>query len=287
MPGNTNEHTSDTLKGAMNLVETPETPIFIAGGPSTSEQLNDFRDHLVEDVVELDRRTRDQHDDIELAKTIFNVISNSIVTNLQSVNARLPATTGRWLADFFTNDSLYQLTTDADVNNTYGQVTLRILSEQEKLVGRDSRNQVWIPKNAQVNYSYKADAPDEVDWLTDENTVKALDQRNDTAWWRDRGSSGTVWVRVRIPTNLNANKFANAIILHPYPPLTYDLVSVEYRNPAGVYTAADLTYLENWDSGEGLVESFGNVRVFIPQTQVTELRLRLNTWAIGASRASR
>jgi hypothetical protein len=90
-------------------------------------------------------------------------------------------------------------------------------------------------------------------------------------------ASGTVWVRARMPTNLNANKFANCIILHPHPIFNFDIVSVEYRNPAGVYMAADLTYIEGYSTSKGLIEGAGNVRLWIPQTQVTELRIRLNT----------
>jgi hypothetical protein len=52
---------------------------------------------------------------------------------------------------------------------------------------------------------------------------------------------------------------------------------VEYRNPAGVYTAADLTYIEGYSTSKALIEGAGNVRLFVPQTQMTELRIRLNT----------
>lgn len=274
-----NRHTSDTLKSAFGSIETPDTGIIVAGGPSSSEVLNDLRDGLIDDVVELDRRTQDQNLALVQALTVVNQNLTAMASRLQSIEARIPsvAGSGRWLADFFSTDFVQGNQTDADVNTVYGQTTLRILSAQEKLVSQDSRGDVWIPKNAQVNYSYKAAQPDEVDWLTDENHLFALDQRADSAWFRSRSASGTVWVRVRVPTNLNANKFANCIILHPHPIFNFDIVSVEYRNPAGVYTAADLTYIEGYSTSKALIEGAGNVRLWIPQTQVTELRIRLNT----------
>jgi hypothetical protein len=138
-----------------------------------------------------------------------------------------------------------------------------------------------------LSYAYTVGAPQETDWLVDDNAVFALDQRTDTAWWRQLAASGTVWIRVRIPANLNSNKLANTIILHPYPALSWNLISVEYKSPAGIFTSADLSYITGWDTVTQQVKSVGNTRIFIPQSQVIELRIKLSTQNIwGFSRVS-
>jgi hypothetical protein len=279
-----NRTTSETLQSAKSLMEAPNSDIIVAGGPSSSQLLNDLRDAVIEDVMELDRRTEDLSARISLANSIFNTQITMFASRLQSLEARLPSTSGRWLVDMFTSDFIHS-TNSAAVNTTYGQATLPILSTLEKLVIVDTRGEVAVPKATQVHYSYKTGTPDETDWLTDDNAIYALDQRSDTAWWATRTSSGAVWVRVIVPASLNANKFANAIVLHPFPALSFDLHSIEYRNPQGVWTSADLTYIEGWDGSK--VNWMGNIRAFVPQTQVTELRIKIATAGVwGFSRIS-
>jgi hypothetical protein len=267
---------SETLKSSLNSVATPNTDIIVAGGPSSSELLNDLRSTVIEDITELDNRTTANAAAVAMANVVFNGQLTALATEYQALVNRLPSTSGRWMADFYTSDFIGP-NNSAAISTVYGQATLPILSSQEKLVGEDSTGRVWIPKTAQVTYSYSNTTPQETDWLTDDNTIYALDQRTDSAWWRSKETSGVVWVRVRVPANLNANKLANCIILHPYPVLSYDLISVEYRNPAGVYTTADLSYLTGYNSSTTRVNNVGNVRIFIPQSQVTELRIKLST----------
>lgn len=268
--------TSETLKSALNSVETPNVDIIVAGGPSSSELLNNLRSSIIEDVIELDHRTTANAQSVVMANTVFNGQLTAIASEYQALLNRLPTTSGRWMADMYTTDFI-ATQNSALINTTYGQATLPILSAQEKLVGQDSAGKVWIPKTAQVNYSYSTGTPQETDWLVDDNSVNALDQRTDTAWWNSRSTSGTVWVRVRLPANLNSNKLANAIILHPYPVLSFNLVSVEYKNPAGIFTSADLSYLTGYDTVSTQVKNVGNIRMFIPQSQVTEIRIKLST----------
>jgi hypothetical protein len=211
-----------------------------------------------------------------MSNTVFAGQLTGLATQYQALVNRLPTVSGRWMADFYTNDFI-DVNNGAEISTVYGQATLPILTSQEKLVGEDSRGNVWIPKSAQVSYSYSGTTPQEVDWLTDDNTIYALDQRTDTAWWKAKETSGTVWVRVRLPATLNSNKLANTICLHPFPVLSFNLLSVEYRSPAGVFTAADLSYLTGYDSANARVNNVGNVRLFIPQSQVTELRIKLST----------
>lgn len=276
------QHTSESLQSAKNLVEAPHVDVFKAGGPSSSELLNRLRDSLITDVVAQHERQDNLDAKISMANEIFNVALSALSTRFQSLSARLPdRPSGAWLIDFFTNDFIHSTNTAA-IDTIYGQATLPILSQTEKLVIIDTQGEVAVPKAAQVHYSYKSTTPDETDWLTDDNSIYALDQKNDTAWWRNRASSGAVWIRVQVPANLNANKNANAILLHPYPPLSFDLHSVEYKNPAGVWTGADLSYLEGWDGSK--VAWFGNIRIFISPSQITELRIKVasaNYWGFS------
>jgi hypothetical protein len=279
-------HDSETLHAAFNLIETPDAGVIVAGGPSSSELLNDFRERLIHDAVELDRHIQDARSQINQANAVFQTQLTALSSYYSSLNARLPAVSGHFLADFFTSDFIDNSNTAA-YDTTYGQATLPILSSQEKLVGEDAQGNIWIPQGAQVEYSYATGTPTEVQWLIDDNSRLALDQRSDTAWWRNRETSGTVWVRVKLPVNLNANKLANAIILHPYPTLSFDLLSVEYKSPAGVYSSADLSYLQGWSSSLSRVQQVGNVRIWTPQSQITELRLKISTQSLfGFSKIS-
>lgn len=267
---------SDTVKSAAGMIQTPTLDTFVAGGPSSSEQLNAFRGAIVEDLAELDRRTQETQADLVGAQAIMTAQVAALASRFNSLEARLPSVAGRYMADFFTDDYLHA-TNEAAIDNRYGQATLPILHSQEKLVGEDSRGRIWVPKSTRLSYSYKDTTPDDVDWLTDENAVRALDQRTDTAWWRERGAEGDVWVRLELPVNLNANKFANCVTLHPFPVLTNHLMSVEYRKPDGTWSSADLSYLEGWDALDVSVLWCGNVRLFIPQSQVIEVRIRMHT----------
>lgn len=280
------EHQSITLQTAEDMIETPQTPIILAGGPSSSELLNDLKENFIHDIILVDQRSRDMQSQISMALSIFQNQIDSIQAVLISTTARLPFVADSFLADFWTNDFFHPSNT-AEINTTYGQATLPILSSQEKLVGRDTKGSVWIPKGAQASYAYTASLPNETQWLPDSNGNFALDQRSDTAWWRTRESSGSVFVRVKVPSNLNANRLANCIILHSYPTLYFDLISVQYRNPGGVLSTADLTYQVGWNTSLNKIQNVGNLRIWIPQTQVTEIVIQLTTPNIwGFSRIS-
>lgn len=268
---------SETLTTAKTLMETPDSDIITAAGRSDSNLLNNFREHLVSDIISLDRRSKDLEQNQAMAQLMFNAQVSAISSAYNSLLARLPATSGRWYVDFYTNDYVGGAN-DAEINTVYGQATLPILSSQEKLVGVDTRGKTWIPLATQVQYSYNATAPNEQDWLLDSNYVFALDTREDTAWWRNRGTSGTVWVRVKVPTNLNANKLANCVILHNFPALRNTLVSVEYRNVVGSWTSIPIDYLNEYLTANSTATLVGNIRLFFPQTQVTELRIKLTTY---------
>ena len=267
---------ANRIKSAEGAIETPNLDVIKAGGPSSSKLLNKLRDNLVSDASTLDDRTAATTTDLSKANSVFNNQLTSLASRISSIDARIPSVSDRWLVDFFTNDFIHS-TNAATINTVYGQATLPILSSQEKLVGKDSRNNVWLPDSTRVEYAEQTTTPNEQDWLLDDNYKLSLDLRTDTAWFKDRGSTGTVWVRIQVPPNLNANKKSNAIIIHPFPVLHYDLASVEYRNPAGTWTSADLTHILGWSSGDSKVVGVGNVRIFIAETQVTELRIKLET----------
>jgi hypothetical protein len=268
---------ADILKSPNSLMETSETGIIVAGGPSSSELLNDLRDGIISDVSELDRRTSELEEKISDLSTILDRQAAALSTAISSLGAQLPATDDKWLADFFVEDLIFTGSggNTAEISTLYGQATLPILTQQDKLVGQDTQGNIWIPRTSQLHYANKSTAPVESEWLSDEDAVHALDQRSDTAWWRDRGTSGDVYIRAVLPTSLNANRLSNCIILHPFPVLSYDLVSVEYRKPDGTWTSADLSYLEGWNGSK--VVTYGNVRIWIPQSQVTEIRAKLTT----------
>src|SRR6266566_8159130 len=151
---------SESLKSALNSVETPNIDIVVAGGPSSSELLNNLRRSLIEDITELDHRTNANAISVVMANTVFNGQLASIASEYQALLNRLPTTSGRWMADMYTADFM-ATQNSATINTTYGQATLPILSAQEKLVGLDSRDQVWIPKGSAVHYSYQSSTPQE------------------------------------------------------------------------------------------------------------------------------
>ena len=191
---------SETLQTALPLIATPTTDPIIAGGPSSSTNLNILRDALVGDIAELDRRTADTAGRISMAQSILTNQANAIAARFAGLVNQLPFTTGRWLADFYVNQFLDAQNT-AEVNTLYGQATVPVLSAQEKLFGFDSRNRVWVPVGTGVQYAYTGTAPQETDWVPDDGSVNALDVRADTAWWQTRPTSGNVWIRVLLPAS--------------------------------------------------------------------------------------
>jgi hypothetical protein len=274
---------NETLRSARNLMETSDLDAIQAGGPSSSNQLNVQLEAARADLAELDRRTSETEAELDLASLIFANQNAALVSFLSSLDSQLPAVSGTWLADFYVED-YFDGTSTAELSTLYGQVTLPVLRTQENLVGLDAREQIWVPKTTRVGYATVSGTPVESDWLFDDRAVHALDGRPDTAWWRDRPTSQTVWVRVQAPSNLNANKESNCILLHAWPSLAMHLKKLEYRNPAGTWAEADLSYLVGWDAGTSKLKNIGNLRIWIPPTQVTEFRFQLDLSGSNAQR---
>jgi len=271
------------INSSLNMIESSDEEIIKAGGPSKSELFNKLRDGLVADILAIDSQAEDNKTKISDATAIFNTQLAALSTRISSIDAKVPSAQGRWLIDFFSNALLDGANT-ALINTVYGQITLPILFSQEKLVGIDSQGKVWLPKSTVVEYSYLSSTPNEEDWILDDNFTKALDLRNDTAWLLNRGSSGTVWVRITPSPGISTVKKSNIIIFHPYPVLTNDILSVEYQNTSGIWTNADLSYQLGWDSGTSKIVEAGNIRLLIPETQVTQVRVKMNVtdaWGFG------
>lgn len=267
---------NESLLSGIPLTQTPERKTIVRGAPTSSELLRDVHESIQGDVLELDRRTRDTSNDLSHALAMVSAQVEAVATRLQSLEAQLPSASGRWLADFFTEDYLHG-DNAAAISTLYGQATLPIRTSQDKLVGRDSRDEVWVPPGSLLHYSYQTSTPAEADWLPDEEALRALDGRGDTAWFRTRSSSGAVWIRAQVPARLNGSKQANVIQLHPFPALSFHLNSVEYRTPDGTWTSLDLSYLEGWNSSASRVEGVGNVRLLFGLASVVELRIKLTT----------
>jgi hypothetical protein len=264
---------NEQLRSARSLMETADLDTMQAGGPSSSTLLNEQQASLLTDLVELDRRTSETETELDLATLLFTHQNSALAALLTSLESQLPATSETWLADFYT-DSYVDASTTAEHSVEYGQVTLPILRTQENLVGFDSREQIWVPKTTRIAYATSDETPEEQEWLFDDRAVYALDGRKDTTWWRARPTTEVVWVRVQVPANLNASRLSNCIILHAFPSFGAALLSLEYRDPAGNWTAADLSYLPGWD--ETQVQNIANLRLWLPPTQITEFRLKLD-----------
>lgn len=263
----------EPVRSADTLIETPIVDSIKSGGPSSSLLLNQLRGSVQADLVRLSQKTNDTELALARAASLLSAQTTAFTSRLNGLEALMPSATGRWLADFFTSAFTYTGNT-ADISTVYGQATLPIRSTEEKLVGTDARGDVWVPNDTQIHYSYKTTTPSESDWLADEEALYALDGRYDTAWWRDKGTTGTVWVRIKVPPLLNASQSANTICLHPFPSFSTDLLDISYRATNGSWTTADLSYIEGWNGTK--VVGMGNARLLFAAVPITEIRLKLN-----------
>lgn len=287
---------------AKNLLETSNTAKISAGGQSSSETLNQMNEHLRNDLLSLDEQISDLSTQLVDSSAIMTIQSanlasayNTLLAAIQSTKTYMASASKQCFIDLFDSSYVFYETgntynTTANVNTTYGQATLGITSQSDCLVTTDTAGTINIPEQTSVTYVSGASLPtrpaDSL-FVEDANFVYCLDGDPGTAWCVESSSATAqdVWVKITAPIEVMSNEYANTLILHPYPTLGFDLISVSIQKQDGSWLTTfkgsetgmyALSHIPGYNQTSSHVEKLGPLRLFFPPCYVSSVYLRFN-----------
>jgi hypothetical protein len=276
-----------SIKSTESILETPSNPIIKYGGQSNSDILNIMNTNLRADILTLYSYASDIGDTLAKATEVFTMQAAAISSKVSALSSQLSALLTTFaLSSNATIVSMYSLecqtavldgiSTAADISTTYGQATLHINNETNKLITEDANGDAWIPESVSVGYCYKpagSTPPQDYEYTKAVDYKYALDIKNETAWVEKASEVTDVWIKVQLPVEVFTNDYVNTIAIHPYPALTQNLKGVYYRPYGSSWIACDLSYLPNYSVDKVL--AFGNSRLFFPPSKVSDILIHL------------
>ena len=235
-----------------NLVDTSEFPILTRGGPSSSHVLNKINERIQQDIVQLNSEIQ-QLDRTQRLVSIYlqqqAVGIQAIVNSLQTLIPAAPSNRG--VADFFSTDFIHVDNT-ANVDQDYGQVTLPILSIQEKLHSVDSQGNVWVPDDSRITFlpqtGYTAgNVPDDSLFFSSVEDHYGIGNQPDTFFLGGYlNTESYLYVKATLPQTLNTHRLSNRLTFHPVPAFSHSLVGAYYRKTDGSWNQMEFDYLPGY-----------------------------------------
>lgn len=258
-----------------NIVETSDIPVLVKGGPSYSTVLNKINQNIQDDIVRLNAMVQEQDRKQRMLSSYVDQQSVGFQGLINHLNAMIPAApTGRGLVDFYSSTYVHASNT-AFVDQDYGQVTLPILSTQEKMFHTDSNGSVWIPDDSRIRFytssTYSAGViPNDDVFLTSVEDYHGIYGSPDSFFIGGRLPTETyLYLKASLPQTLNTHKLSNRITFHPIPSFSHTLVAIYIRRTNGLWEEVDITYLP-WYSSSG-VPFLGPTRVHFSPAEITEV----------------
>lgn len=279
-----------TFESAEFLIESAEAPKIKSGGSSSSNILNRYFTGLGQDISLLATRANilaARGSRIEKACTEQ---SGALLALLQDVATRVDTASAysHVLASLYT--SFYVSGGTADIDYTYGQATLPILSSTDLLVQTDVYGNSYI--SPEVSWSYSTSNASAIgnmsitDFVVDPDGIFML--KNSQAWIRDTLAGQTKgWIRLKAPLQFRGLT-PNVLEMKPLPAFGTKLNKVSYRiagDPEDTWYNCDLTYLPNYNSSTTKVDVFGPVRIHLPNDPISEIVIEMdvsstNVWGM-------
>jgi hypothetical protein len=274
----------NTFESIEFMVESTEAPKIKAGGSSSSNILNRFFNALTQDISLLATRANILAARSNRIEKGSAEQGGALQAQFVSLSSRVDAASGysRVLADM--HSSFYidnGAESNVEFNYMFGQATLAELSSTDLLVQTDVYGNSYV--SPEVTYSYSNSSASSItamsisDFIPDPDGIFML--RQDQTWLRDTAVGQTKgYIRIKAPLQFRGLT-PNVLELYPFPAFAMKLRKVSYRvagNPDDTWTHADLSYLPNYNSGTGVVDNFGPVRIHLENEPISEFVIELD-----------
>ena len=269
-----------------NLIESTDNPVLTRGGPSSSEVLNTINKRIQTDIINLNSKLQDLDRKYSLLSVYLEQQAIGIQGLANSLQTLIPASpAGRGVADFYSTDYV-DSTNTAVIDQDYGQVTLPILSVQEKMHSIDSQGTIWIPDDSRLRFltssTYTAGTiPSDDSFFNSIEDHYGIGSQIDTFFLGGyMETEGDAYLKAVLPQALNTHMLANRITFHPVPAFSHKLVDAYYRKTDGSWNKIEIDYLTGYSSITDEVSYLGPTRLHFQPSEITQvcLVLKVSGW---------
>lgn len=282
-----------SLETVKFLIQSGGYPKIKSGQSSSSDILNRFNQALATDITNLAVRTSLVAENSSQTQAVTAVQAAAIAGLFASLNARtttLQVSTMVWVD---MHSSAYTETSNtAEVDYVFGQATLPILEDTNLLVQEDAYGDVFLPDDVKIYTAWTDDGSDPSILDYTESTDARTMLTEQTAWFQTwPGTDPNVtdfWLRIDFPFDFLGRE-PNVLEIWPLPAFGLTVKEVAYHQFGAVlasdWTALDLSYLPGYDEtlySNQYVNYAGPLRLHLPQTQISSIRIRVKATSQAA-----
>lgn len=269
-----------TFEGLEFLIESTEAPKIKAGGSSSSNIFNRYFSALGQDIALLATRTNVLARRSTRIEQACSAQAGALSSQLSALSSGVDAVSGlsQILATIFKSTYIYVPNTDCNLDYTFGQATLPVLSTTDLLVQEDVYGNRYVSPEVSLHYStVTVSAMADLalsDYQFTSDAIFMLKQ--DQSWVVTKGSETKVTLKLTAPLQFRGLT-PNVLEIWPMPALATTLEYVGYRAAgaaADVWTSVDLSYLPNY-TASGLYPA-GPVKIHLPNTPIVEIAMRFD-----------
>jgi hypothetical protein len=267
-------------------METSDIPVLKSGGPSSSDILNNINSRIRQDMVTLNANIQSLERSYALTSVYLEqqaVGIQALVSYLQTV---MPAATpNRGVADFYTSTFIDPSNT-ANIDMTFGQATLPIISVQDKMSSIDSQGNVWTPQDSHLRFYSSASyspgvIPDDSLFSGSVEDQFGIGSQPNTFFLGGYNPTNTyVYVKGVLPQTLNTSTLSNRLTFHPVPAFSHGLVGAYYMDTGGAWNNIDISYLPGYTPEVNPPQAafLGPTRLHFPPTEILQVCVVLNAY---------
>lgn len=270
------------------LIQSGGYPKIKSGQSSSSDVLNRFNEAVATDITNLAVRTSLVAENSSQTQAAMAIQSASLAGMFASLNARtdtLQVSTMVWVD---MHDDMYvDPANTATIDQVFGQATLPILEDTNLLVQEDAYGDKFLPDDVKVFTAWTDDGsePSILDYT--ESTDARTMLTEETAWFQTwPGTDQNItdfWFRIDFPFDYLGRE-PNVLEIWPLPAFGLQIKEVAYHqfgaSLSSNWTALDLSYLPGYDEtlySNQYVNQAGPLRLHLPQTQISSIRIRVKS----------
>lgn len=278
------------LRSVGNVLDTSELEKFAYGGRSSSALLNRLMDATKGDLESLANNAESIKEAVAVMlalataqATAIGASVASLTTKIDDLKTQMATQVVRTVRlDMFIPSLITEgeQATTANINRKFGQATLPIVGETDWLVKKDLDNNLWVPDATKLYY---ATSDTQAVYEKSENSMiqaveatSAFDKNIGTMWAQDVDGQLYASVFVKAPVEMLVGGYANTLEICPFPLMAHDLLDVTLVAQDGrqqKLTIWPSTPGYVTESGDPIVNNFGNIRFFFPPTMVYGVKL--------------
>lgn len=275
-----------SLETVKFLIQSGGYPKIKSGQSSSSDVLNRFFQAVSTDITNLAVRTSLIAENSTQTQAAMAIQAGALVGLFTSLNARtttLQVSTMVWVD--MHDDMYFDPANTATINKVFGQATLPITEETNLLVQQDAYGTNFLPDDVKVFTAWSNDGSDPSILNYQESIDARLMLTEDAAWfqnWPNTDPNITdFWFRIDFPFDYLGRE-PNVLEIWPLPAFGLQIKEVAYHqfgaSLASNWTALDLSYLPGYDQtlySNQYVNNAGPLRLHLPQTQISSIRIRV------------